>query len=57
MDISPHDLDDEELPAHLFGLRAALLTAAEEDADDVTFMGIARSIKDCQAEMSRRGLE
>ncbi|WP_213934841.1 hypothetical protein [Rhodococcus sp. B50] len=56
MDISPRDLDDDELSAHLLGLRAALLTAADEDADDATLEEIAHSIKDCRAEMDRRGL-
>jgi len=48
VNISPRDVDDDELSAHLLGLRAALLTAAEEDADDTTFEGVARSIKDCR---------
>lgn len=56
MDISATELDDDELPAHLSGLRAALLTAADEDADDLTLENIARSIKDCRTEMDRRGL-
>ena len=51
------DLGDDELSAHVLGLRAALLTAADEDADDATLEDIARSIKDCRAEMDRRGLE
>ncbi len=55
--ISLQDLDDDELPAHLFGLRAALLAAADEDADDATLEDIARSIKACRAEIDRRGLE
>lgn len=55
--ISLRDLDDDELSAHVLGLRAALLTAADEDADDATLEDIARSIKDCRAEMDRRGLE
>ncbi|WP_016694742.1 hypothetical protein [Rhodococcus rhodochrous] len=57
MDISASELDDDELPAHLLGLRAALLTAAEEDADDATLENIVRSIKACQTEIDRRGLE
>ncbi|MCD2115060.1 hypothetical protein LQ384_28730 [Rhodococcus rhodochrous] len=57
MHISLQDLDDDELPAHLFGLRAALLAAADEDADDATLEDIARSIKACRAEIDRRGLE
>jgi len=45
--ISPRHLDDDEFLAHSLGLRAALLTAADQGADDVTLDGIARSIKDC----------
>lgn len=48
----PRDRDDDEPCAHLFGLRAAFLTAA----DDITLEDIARSIKICRAEMGRRGL-
>ncbi|WP_213934908.1 hypothetical protein [Rhodococcus sp. B50] len=44
-------------PTHLLGLCAALLTTADGDADDTTTReDIARSIKNCQAEMDRRGL-
>lgn len=52
----PRDRDEDEPSAHLFGLRAAFLTAADEDADDITLEDIARSIKICRAEMGRRGL-
>jgi len=55
--MSPIDMNDDELLAHVLGLRAALLTAAEEDADDDTIDGIARSIKSGQVELERRGLE
>ncbi|MCK8675666.1 hypothetical protein M1M07_31775 [Rhodococcus sp. HM1] len=49
-------MDDDEHSTHLLGLRAALLTVADEDADDTPREDIARSIRNCWAEMDRRGL-
>ncbi|MGU3585459.1 hypothetical protein ACLBYD_20070 [Rhodococcus sp. C26F] len=45
MHISPRELDDDEHSTHLLGPRAALITVADEDADDTTREDIARSIK------------
>ncbi|WP_192378697.1 hypothetical protein [Rhodococcus rhodochrous] len=50
-------MNNDELLTYVLGLRAALLAATEEDADDNTIDGIVRSIRDCQEEIERRGLE
>jgi hypothetical protein len=54
--MSPTEMNDDELVAHLLGLRAALLDAADEGANDAAFDDIAGAIKGCQAEVERRGL-